>query len=175
MLQAETKGLRLVEQAQTGDEQAFSELVRACQGTLYAAAFALLANEQDALDAVQEAVLRGWDKLPTLRERAFFTTWMTRITIRTAINISRKRRPTLPLLTELPAGGGRIDERMDIRRAIESLDEKTRLCTVLYYFEDMSVEQVAQAVGARQGTVKSRLHRARERLRRVLEGYQYDE
>lgn len=175
MILAETQNLRLVERAATGDEQAFAQLVRGCQGTLYAAAMAITKNEQDAQDAVQEAILSGWRKLDTLRERAYFNTWMTRITIRTAINIARRKKPSVPLLTELPAKGVRTDERMDIRRAIEGLDEKTRLATVLFYFEDMSVEQISEAVGARQGTVKSRLHRARAKLREVLEGYGYDE
>ena len=66
-----------------------------------------------------------------------------------------------------------IDERLDIRRAIDKLDARTRACVVLYYFEDMTVEQIARAVGIRQGTVKSRLFRAREKLRGILEGYDH--
>ena len=86
---------------------------------------------------MQEAILAGWKNLPRLRDGTYFTTWLTRITINTAINMTRKRRDGAPLLMELPARGEKSDERLDIRRAIESLDQKTRICTVLYYFEDM--------------------------------------
>ena len=88
--------------------------------------------------------------------------------------MTRKRRPNTPLLIDLPARGDRSEERLDIRRAIESLDEKTRLCTVLFYFEDMPIAEIARAVGIRECTVRTRLFRARERLRSVLEGYDHE-
>lgn len=166
---------RLAERAAAGDEQAFAELVRAASHTLYAAARAILRNDQDAEDCVQEAILAGWKKLPGLRDGAYFTTWMTRITINTAINMARKRRSGAPLLAELPARGGRSDERLDIRRAIESLDQKTRICTVLFYFEDMPTAQIARAAGLREATVRTRLFRARAKLRSILEGYDHGE
>lgn len=157
------------------DELAFASLVRKSEGTMYSAAIAILRNEQDALDAMQDAALKAWKKLPSLKEQAYFQTWITRITIRSAIDIARKRKPEVPFLIDPPAPRERTSERLDIERAINALDEKTRLCTVLYYLEDMSVEQVAKAVSARVGTVKSRLHRARAQLKRVLEAYEYDE
>jgi RNA polymerase sigma-70 factor (ECF subfamily) len=124
---------------------------------------------------VQEAILKGWKNLPTLKDRNFFRTWLTRITINTAINMARKRKPSVPLLAELPARDFGCEERLDIRRAIESLDEKTRVCTVLFYFEDMPTAEIARATGMREGTVRSRLFRAREKLRNVLEGYGHAE
>ena len=126
-------------------------------------------------DCVQEAILTGWKNLPKLRDVNYFTTWMTRITINTAINMARKGRPGAPLLAELPVRSEKSDERLDIRRAIESLDQKTRLCTVLFYFEDMPTTQIARATGVREGTVRTRLFRAREKLRDVLEGYDHGE
>lgn len=165
---------QLVTMALDGDEAAFSELVRSVSDTLYAAAYAILRNEADAQDCVQDAVLRGWDKIDTLKQREYFKTWMTRITVTTAINMTHKNKRNVPLVGELPAKGSRADERLDIRRAIESLDQKTRVCTVLYYFEDMTIEEIAQSVGILRGTVKSRLFRAREKLRGILEGYDHE-
>lgn len=149
--------------------------MRACSRTLYAAAHAILRSDQDAQDCVQEAILTGWKNLSKLRDGSYFTTWLTRITINTAINMTRKRRPGAVLLVELPARGENSEERLDIRRAIESLDQKTCLCTVLFYFEDMSTAQIARATGMREGTVRTRLFRAREKLRGVLEGYDHGE
>ena len=169
------EAVRLTERAASGDEQAFAELVRACSRTLYAAARAILRSDQDAQDCVQEAVLAGWKNLSKLRNGSYFTTWLTRITINTAINMARKRRLGAALLVELPARNERCDERLDIQRAIESLDQKTRLCTVLFYFEDMTTAQIARATSMREGTVRIRLFRAREKLRGVLEGYDHGE
>jgi len=165
----------VVTRASEGDQLAFASLVRKCQGTMYSAAMAILRNEQDALDAMQDAALKAWKKLPSLKERAYFQTWITRITIRCATDIARKRKPEFSILTDAPAPREHASERVDIERAMDALDEKTRLCATLYYLEDMPVEHVAKAVGARVGTVKSRLHRARAKLRQILEGYAYDE
>ena len=175
MQQEHTLDAPLVARASEGDAYAFATLVRKCQGTMYSAAMSILRNEQDALDAMQDAALKAWKKLPSLKERAYFQTWITRITIRCAMDIARKRKPEALILADVPAPREHASERVDIERAMDALDEKTRLCVVLYYLEDMPVEHVARAVGARVGTVKSRLHRARAKLRQVLEGYAYDE
>ncbi len=172
MQRAETIHSR-VTQALAGDQQAFAQLVHDCERTLYAAAMAILHNEQDALDAVQDAILNGWRKLDTLKQRAYFTTWMTRIVVRTAINHARKRQPTAPLY-ELPAPDAAREEIIDVRRAMDGLDEKTRLCATLYYYEGFSIDQIARVVGIRSGTVKSRLFRARQQLRVALEGPEHD-
>lgn len=152
----------------------YTEKVYAIKNTLYAAAMAITQNAADAEDAVQEAVLRGWIKLDSLKEPEYLGTWLTRIVINSAIN-QRKKKRSAPLLYDVPAGQSGMDERIDIRRAIAALDEKTRLVTVLYYFEGLPVEQVAKVLGIRLGTVKSRLYRARAKLREVLEGYDHDE
>ena len=157
-----------VTHALDGDQEAFSRLVVGCQGTLYAAAMAILRHEQDALDAVQDAILIGWRKLNTLRERRYFDTWMTRIVIRAAIDMRKKRRPAAAL-SEVAAPDSPREEILDIRRAMEALDERTRLCAALYYYEGMSTDGVARATGLRPGTVKSTLFRARNKLRTALE------
>lgn len=174
MQYTEAKETQLVKQAAVGDEGAFAELVRACENTLYAAAMAITRNPQDALDAVQEGILKGWRKLPALREQAYFKTWMTRIVIRTAIDIRRKAKPTGAFPEDVPYSDQGSDERLDVRRAVNALDEKTRICTVLFYFEDMAVDDIARALGIRAGTVKSRLHRARAQLKQALEDYRDD-
>ena len=171
MQQHQTQAHRLAERAQNGDEAAFSTLVREARSSMYAAALAITRNEQDALDAVQEAILRSWDKLTSLRECQYVKTWMVRIAIRCASSIARKRRPNSPLIEEIPAPKSDLARRMDVRRAVDGLDEKTRICTVLYYLEDTSVAEIARMLAVSEGTVKSRLHRARAKLKEVLSGY----
>lgn len=168
------KGRLRVKSSAASDERAFAELVRPCQGTLYAAAMAITKNHQDALDAVQDGILKGWQKFTTLRDDQYFSTWLTRIVIRSAIDITRRRKPTSALPEDVPYAGGGHDRRLDVRRAIEALEQKSRVVAMLYYFEDMAVKDIARALGIRQGTVKSRLFRAREVLKRTLEGYRDD-
>ena len=162
----------LVKKAAGGDEAAFSQLVRENQSCLYAAALAITRHEQDALDAVQDAVLKGWQKLPTLREPQYFRTWLTRIAINCALNKAKRRPNHIQLMEDTPAPGTDYARRMDVRRAIDGLDEKTRVCVMLYYLEDMPIAEIAKAVGILQGTVKSRLHRARTQLREALRDYE---
>lgn len=164
----------LVQKAATGDEAAFAELVRACQSTLYAVAMAVTRNHQDALDAVQEGILKGWRKLPSFRAESQFSTWMTRIVIRSALDINRRRKPSSELTDDIPGRMNHNDVKMDVRRAVEGLEEKIRLCTVLFYFEDMPVHEIAKVLGIRQGTVKSRLFRAQAQLKELLEDYRDD-
>ena len=123
----------LVARAAEGDERAFAALVTKSQRPMYSAAMTILRNEQDALDAMQEATLKAWRKLSSLRETAFFQTWITRITIRCAIDIARKRKPETPFVIDTPAPRAHSCERVDIERAMDSLDESARLCAVLYY------------------------------------------
>ena len=167
----------LLVRATTGDEQAFAALIQACQGTLYAVAMTLTHNHQDAMDAMQEGILKAWHKLPGFRAQAQFSTWVTRIVIHCAIDMNRRKKPVLPLMEDgsWVSSDGDHARRMDVRRAVEGLDEKTRLCTVLYYFEDMAIDEIARVLGTRQGTVKSRLFRARTQLKDVLEDYRNEE
>ena len=153
------------------DRAEFTERVLRSQRVMYLAALAITKNEQDALDAVQEAILIAWRKLPSLRDSAKFGSWIARIAIRRAQTMTRCRKPSAELPDELPATTVGFETRMDVRKAVDSLDERTRLCTMLYYLEDLPISRVAQIAGISEGTVKSRLHRARTKLRLALEGY----
>lgn len=151
------------------DEAAvFAERVRACRNRLFTVAHAMLRSEQDAMDAVQEAVTRGWAKRRALREEGYFSTWITRILINVCKDMLRRRRPTVELY-DMPGPMPHSDEIMDIRRAMAALDDKTRLCASLFYYEDMTIQTIALTLRVSEGTVKSRLHRARAQLRKALE------
>lgn len=166
--------LFLVNQAASGDERAFTELVVSCQSTLYAAALAVTRNHQDAMDAMQDGSFRAWKYLGGLRNQEYFKTWITRIVIRSASGINRKKRGHVSFSESSAVRTEVNDLQMDVRAAVEQLDDKIRLCTVLHYFEDMPVVEVARVLRIREGTVKSRLHRARAQLKEILEGYSDD-
>ncbi len=156
----------LVLEARGGDQEAFTTLVVDCERTLYRMARTVLGNDQDCADAVQEALSRAWLKLGSLRDPAFFRTWLIRILLNECYKLrkSRKRPATQPGDTGF-AGAGRLhDDLMDLRAALAALPEDQRVVVALHHVEELPVAEIARLLRVPPGTVKSRLARARARL-----------
>jgi len=159
---------KLVQLAQTGDKQAFIELMEAHKHALTRAAMAILHNDEDVADAVAETVLKAFSKLHSLRQPKYFKTWLTRILICSSYDILRQRRRTVPLdqLPE-PVGGEPDDQVLDIRESLSALAENDQLVLTLFYMDGFKVKEIAQIMGVKEGTVKSRLARSRRRLQEI--------
>lgn len=139
-----------------------------CERLLYHISYAMLRNNQDCADAVQEALLRAWVHRGSLRSPGAFKAWLTKIVVNTCKEMLRKsKRMTLGELTEDIAGGERADYML-LYDALDELSPPLRAATVLYYFEGFSVREVASMVGVHESTVKSRLLYARRKLRDML-------
>ena len=149
------------------DKQEFARRVTQMQGSLYRVAASYLRGESDRLDAVSEAIARAWEKRGTLREEAWFATWMTRILIRVCVDIQRRQKRMTPVdtLPETPTGE---DSCAALREAVDSLPQKLRTMVVLYYMEGYEVLEVARIMGTTKGAVCAGLSRAREKLRAML-------
>ena len=149
------------------DKQEFARRVTQMQGSLYRVAASYLRGESDRLDAVAEAIARAWEKRGTLREEAWFATWITRILIRVCVDIQRKQKRMTPVdtLPETPTGE---DSCAALREAVDSLPQKLRTMVVLYYMEGYEVLEVARIMGTTKGAVCAGLSRAREKLRTML-------
>lgn len=147
------------------DEREFSERAAALERRLYRVCFALLRCDADCADAVQEALLKAWRALPWLRREEYFETWLTRIAINECRRILRMRRHALELDARLPA-----PEPPDVglRDALMALDVQLRLPVVLHYVNGFDIAETARILHLPQGTVKSRLYRARARLRELM-------
>lgn len=137
------------------------------QATLYRVAYGLLLNRTDCADAVQECLLRAWEKQHTLREEAFFRTWITRILINECYSMLRRRKRVLSL-DEIPEPVAPPDSDSELHDAIARLEPKLRLPIVLHYMEGYSVGEVATLLRLPSGTVKTRLFKARKILRLQL-------
>ena len=148
------------------DKAFFVQEVEACSGMLFRVAYTLLHEEEACKDALQEAVLRAWEKRTTLRNEAFFRTWLTRILIRVCQDMHRRRRPTVPL-EGLPALGVPPPDPT-LALALQALPEKLRLPLMLHYCDRMTYAQVAQALALPAATVRGRVHRAKALLRKEL-------
>ncbi len=149
------------------DKQTFTAQVLAMERPLYRIARSFLRTDADCADAVQEALTRAWARRGTLREERYFRTWLTRILINECKTLLKGRRRERPMDSlpepDLPPENPRL------RDALDTLDVSDRVPLVLYHLEGYTVEEIAQTLHQPQGTVKSRLHRARKRLREVYE------
>lgn len=163
---------RLVEQAQRGDHDAFAALAGGSIARLDATARLIVRDHDLARDAVQDALIRCWRDLPTLRDAVAFDSWLHRLLVHACLDLVRRRR-SRPVEVELSPihdpvtadFSGQLIDRDLLRRALETLDPEWRAIVVLHYFLQYPLPDVARMVGVPLGTAKSRLHRAIGALR----------
>ena len=177
----------LVGAARQGDTRAFEELVARHRDKIYARAFSMLRNEQEAIDLSQEAWVKGWQRLNQFQGESSFGTWMTRIVINLCLDELRrqKRQRTdsmeaieeesggverqMPILEVNPTAGlERTELRQRIDRALGQLSREHRTVLVLHEFEEMEYKQIAKTMECSIGTVMSRLFYARRKLAALL-------
>jgi RNA polymerase sigma-70 factor (ECF subfamily) len=151
------------------DEQFFTAEVKARERSLYRIAVSYMRRDADAADAVQDALLMAWEKRNSLREPAYFGTWLTRILIN-ACKSRLRRMPREVTLAEMPDAGTRemTEDSLALREALEALDLKYRIPLVLYYLDGYPVKEVARIMRLPVGTVKSRLSRAKRLMKDKL-------
>ena len=170
--------VRLVQRAQGGDREAFVALVRAHDERLRGLAYQLLRDPDLMDDVLQEAYLRAFRALPRFEARAGFGTWLHRIAYNACMDElrRRRRRPWLRFaesgLEEEPAPDEPLDDRAArssaVRAALAALRPEERAAVWLVDAEGRDYREVAELTGVAEGTVASRLNRARTGLRRAL-------
>ena len=148
------------------DREFFIREIEAHSGMMYRVAYTILRNDDACRDALQDAALKAWEKRNTLREEAFFRTWMTRILINTCYDTQRKRRRLVSLDEISEPSIAPPDPSLAL--ALQSLPPKLRLPLVLCYSEGMSYEEIAQTLHLPVSTVRGRIHRAKGELRKEL-------
>lgn len=177
----------LVKAAQGGDMVSFEELVSRHRDKMYARAYSIVHNEEEALDLSQEAWIKAWQRLGSFEGGSSFTTWMTRITINVCLDhLRRHQRHRVEPLPEnqdepdalerlLPAVWTNPTERLErdevrskIDEALGKLSTAHRTVIALHEFEGMEYKEIAKTVGISVGTVMSRLFYARRRLAALL-------
>ena len=166
----------LVERARRGDHDAFAALAGAALFRLDAAARLILRDPDQAKDAVQETLVRAWRDLPTLRSPDRFDAWLHRLLYRACIDEARRlRRHRVDVeLTPIdsPQVGdmtSSINDRDQLERGFSRLEPEARALIVLHHYLDLPLPEVASVLGIPLGTAKSRLHRALQSMRAVLD------
>jgi RNA polymerase sigma-70 factor (ECF subfamily) len=161
----------LIERARAGDADAFDELARQRIDSVYATALGILGNPADARDATQEALISAWRSLRSLRDPERFDPWLHRITVNAAKMVARKRRVREIQITtdpEQPIGDEGSITAADFDRAFDRLPVDQRALLLEHHLDGRSISELANRFGVPEGTVKSRLHTARQALDRAL-------
>lgn len=166
---------KLVRDMKAGDRQAFDILYETYKNTLLRMAYLVSGSMEDAEDIVQETFVKCYLHIGELRSSTGFQSWLFQIMYRTAYRYSKKSRREIPdedagMRADMTDGVTSLDrvlqsemQRM-VQSAVYSLDFKHRAVTVLFYYNDMSVREIARILGTTEGTVKSRLFSARRKL-----------
>jgi RNA polymerase sigma-70 factor (ECF subfamily) len=177
----------LVRAAQGGDMPAFEELVARHRDKLYARAYSMMRNEEEAIDLSQEAWVKGWQRLRQFQGESSFGTWMTRIVINLCLDQLRKQKRQraesievmdeesggverqMPVITVNPTAGlERAELRERIDRALGQLSYEHRTALALHEFEELEYKEIAKVMGCSIGTVMSRLFYARRKMAVLL-------
>jgi RNA polymerase sigma-70 factor (ECF subfamily) len=166
----------LIERAARGDTEAFTDLVATRVGRLDGAARLIVRDPERAKDAVQEALVRAWRDLPSLRDPDRFDAWLHRLLVRACLDEGRRfgrHRFEVELspihVTSVPDASGAVSDRDQLDRAFRRLPADQRTALVLVHYLDLSLAEAAMALGVPIGTARSRLYRGLTALRSALD------
>ncbi|MBQ3422077.1 MAG: sigma-70 family RNA polymerase sigma factor [Romboutsia sp.] len=161
--------VKLVRKSKKGNNSAFSILIKSYEKDLYKVAIAMTKNDDDALDCIQEAILQAYISIKDLRQDEYFKTWLIKILINKCNALLKKNKKILNLDVSI-AENDKVEQsdRLELKDSINSLDSDLRIIIILYYYEDMSIKDISESLNIPQGTIKSRLSRARSKLKEML-------
>jgi RNA polymerase sigma-70 factor (ECF subfamily) len=174
----------IIQRAQSGDRQALTELVVSQQRYVYSVAMTIMRNPTDAADLTQDAFIRLMRAIATYRAETRFTTWLYRLVVNLGLDELRRRsRRVDPITLDDEAAPDPPDQSIGadplfratreedaerVRSALQELPVSQRLALTLYYFDDLSYDEIASVMNVPLNTVKSHIHRAKSRLVTVL-------
>ena len=156
----------IVVKAKAGDSEAFVQLMQEIELPLYRTARSIVNKEEDCADALQETMLKAFRSIHTLREPAFFKTWIFRILINECNKMIKNNARALPYgeLPEVPSIS-KDYEKIEIWDAVQHLEENLRIVIHLHYLQDMPISQISDILEISTVAVKTRLHRARKKIK----------
>ncbi len=149
-------------------EDAFTQRVMDMRAQLYHVARSLLWNDEDAADAVQEAMLRAWKKRNALRDETRFEAWFMRIFINRCRDMQRGQIRRRAALMDIQLRPEELPPESDVGAALDELPDELRLPTILFYIEGYSQGEIGRMLGIGAEQVNARLRKARRRMKRTL-------
>jgi len=166
----------LVEEARLGNNEAFEQLIKENKLKMYKVAKSILKNEDDICDAIQNALISAYSNLNKLQNNKYFSTWLIRILINKSYDIINKNQRSYSTTTDIDEYNS--DENLKsfdsynseslIENVLCELEDDLKTITVLYYYNDYSVGDISIILNIPEGTVKSRLSRARKKIYEII-------
>lgn len=165
----------LIQKAKMKNPDAFTDLMKSQMQSMYRTAKAILMNDEDVADAVQNTLLICWEKLCDLKVNRYFKTWMTKILVNNCYAIIRSNRRII-YTDNLPERAGEENiSNIEWQEALSSVDEKYRIVLILFYAEGFRTKEIAKVLGITDSAVRTRLSRGREQLSKYYKGGSVDE
>ena len=165
--------IRLIKKAQKGHEKAFLKLFQMYEADIYRMAFIYLKNEGEALDIVQETAYKAFDKIESLKEPAYFKTWLIKIAISSSLNRLKRLEKIVPMQNEyinnMQFEQGDPTVKVLLQQILEELTSEEKGIVLLKYYEGYTFQEIADMLHIPLGTVKSILYRALKKLRVQVE------
>lgn len=172
-----TTTLQLVGLAKKGDTDAFQTLIHEEKEKLYRMAYIYMKNEEDALEVFQETVYKALKSISTLKNDHYFSTWLTKILMNTAIEVLRKKKKVILMdhdtiesfEYDLPEIG------IDLLEALNQIDHKYKTVLLLRFYQDYTIKQIAEVLNCPEGTVKTNIRRGLASLKQKMKGVYSDD
>lgn len=157
-----------VSMAKKGDKEAFASLIDEHKLIMYRVAKGILKNEVDVEDSIQNTIIKAYENISYLRKDEYFKTWLIRILINESNAILKANKKVVSLDEVAEVGLTTDDSKLEIEEAVERLNEDLKITVKLFYFEDLKQKDIAVILGVPEGTVRSRLSRARSILHDMI-------
>lgn len=162
-----------LEKAINGDKEAFSRIIIQNKEAMYKTAIVILRNEEDAYDAIQDALIKMYRNINNLQNIDAFKSWSRKIIVNSCYDIIEKNKKLININSKLIDTYEETQEDMyecedEVVKLLDKIEPDLRLTAILYYYNDLTIKEISYIIKIPEGTVKSRLSRAREKLYQIL-------
>jgi RNA polymerase sigma-70 factor (ECF subfamily) len=170
----------IIQQIRSGDVTAFTRLIERYQHMAYTLALSIMKNREDAEEVAQDAFMKAYRHLDEFRSESSFSTWLYRIIYNTALSAKRLKRITFTDIESKEANCSEVnqhlasdklevrDRKIVLKQAIATLNEDDAFIVILFYYKELSTEEIQQITGLTVSNIKVKLHRSRKQLLHVL-------
>ena len=147
----------------------FCDNIKNLENGMYRLSYSILKNEEDAQDAVQEAIYNAYKKLETLKDKRKLKSWIYKIVTNTSFEILRNKKNYIDIEQEnIAAEKIDIDTNLTLWKAVQGLEQPYRTTITLFYYEDMSIKEISEITGSKVDAIKKQLSRGRDKIKEVI-------
>ena len=148
----------------------FCDNIKNLENGMYRLSYSILKNEEDAKDAVQEAIYNAYKKLETLKDKRKFKSWIYKIVTNTSFEILRNKKNYIDIEQEnIAAEKIDIDTNLTLWKAVQGLEQPYRTTITLFYYEDMSIKEISEITGSKVDAIKKQLSRGRDKIKEEID------